>query len=285
MTAPRICRYDLHCHSTFSDGTMRPHEVVARAAARGVEALALTDHDELAGLAQAREAAERAGIRLIDGVEISVSWKSHTIHVVGLGVDPSHPALVEGLRSSRVGRFERAERMAEALERLGIPGALEGAKAYVTNPDLVSRTHFARFLVESGRAKSTQAVFDNWLGDGKPGYVSHLWAALPEAVGWIRASGGTAVIAHPGRYKIDEANRSELLGSFKDVGGEAIEVVTGSHSADEFGYWAKRAREFGFLSSCGSDFHGPRETHRDLGDLPPFPSGCTPVWEKFEHSR
>ena len=260
---------------------MRPQEVVARAAERGVEALALTDHDELAGLAEARDAAARAGIRLLNGVEISVTWKGHTIHVVGLDVDPAQPALAEGLRESRAGRFERAERMSHALEQLGIPGALEGAKAYVTNPDLVSRTHFARFLVESGRAKNTQAVFDNWLGDGKPGYVSHEWATLSDAVGWIRAAGGVAVIAHPGRYKLDEANRSELLGNFRDLGGEAIEVVTGSHSPDQFGYWAKRAREFGFLSSCGSDFHGPRETYRDLGDLPPFPSGCTPVWEKF----
>jgi 3',5'-nucleoside bisphosphate phosphatase len=277
----RVCRHDLHCHSTFSDGTMRPQEVVARAAERGVDVLALTDHDELAGLAEAREAAGRAGIRLLDGVEISVTWKGHTIHVVGLDIDPAEPTLAEGLRESRAGRFERAERMAEALERLGIPGALEGAQAYVTNPDLVSRTHFARFLVESGRARSTQAVFDNWLGDGKPGHVPHTWATLSDALSWIRAAGGVAVIAHPGRYKLDESGRAELLGSFRELGGEAIEVVTGSHSADQFGYWAKRAREFGFLASCGSDFHGPRESYRDLGDLPPFPSGCTPVWEKF----
>jgi predicted metal-dependent phosphoesterase TrpH len=277
----RVCRYDLHTHSTFSDGTMLPQDVVARAAERGVEVLALTDHDELKGLAPAREAAQAAGIRLIDGVEVSVTWKGHTVHVVGLSIDPQNATLVEGLRATRAGRAQRAERMAAELERAGIPGALEGARRYVTNPELVSRTHFARHLVESGRAKSTQAVFDRYLGEGKPGYVPHEWAALEDAAAWICAAGGIPVIAHPGRYKLDEAQRSELLGAFKELGGAAIEVITGSHTADQFGYWAKRAREFGFLASCGSDFHGPRESYRDLGDLPPLPSGCTGVWEKF----
>jgi predicted metal-dependent phosphoesterase TrpH len=274
-------RYDLHSHSTCSDGTMRPAEVVARAAARGVGALALTDHDELSGLSEARAAAAETGIRLIDGVEVSVTWNDHTIHVVGLCVDPEDAALVEGLRATRSGRAARAQRMSEELERIGIPGALEGARAYVTNPELVSRTHFARFLVESGRARSTQAVFDTYLGDGKPGYVPHQWAALEDAVSWIRGAGGIAVIAHPGRYKLDEAQRNDLLSSFKDLGGAGVEVVTGSHTPDQYAYWAQRAREFGFLASTGSDFHGPRESYRDLGDLPPLPGGCTPVWTQF----
>ena len=277
----RVCHYDLHSHSTCSDGTMRPREVVARAAERGVRALALTDHDEVSGLEEARAAAAEAGIQLIDGVEVSVTWNDHTIHVVGLLVDPGNETLVAGLRATRSGRNERAERMAAELERIGIPGTLEGARRYVTNPELVSRTHFARYLVESGRAKSTQAVFDNWLGEGKPGHVPHEWATLADAVHWIDAAGGIAVIAHPGRYKLRDAERSELLGSFRDLGGIGIEVVTGSHTPDQFGYWAKRAHEFGFLASCGSDFHGPRETYRDLGELPPLPSGCTPIWSKF----
>jgi predicted metal-dependent phosphoesterase TrpH len=260
---------------------MRPNEVVTRAAARGVTTLALTDHDELGGLPEAREAAAQAGIRLIDGVEVSVTWKEHTIHVVGLRVDPFNAVLVEGLRATRAGRSERAQRMAAELERIGIPGTLEGAQRYVTNPELVSRTHFARYLVESGRARSTQAVFETYLGEGKPGYVAHAWATLTDAVSWVRAAGGMAIVAHPGRYKLEEAERHALLGSFKDLGGIGIEVVTGSHTPDQFAYWAKAAREFGFLASAGSDFHGPRESYRDLGDLPPLPSGCTPVWSQF----
>ena len=281
MSASRVCRYDLHSHSTRSDGTMRPRELVARAAERGVEVLALTDHDELSGLEEARAAAREAGIELIDGVEISVTWNDHTIHVVGLLVDPDHGTLVEGLRATRAGRTVRAERMDAELERIGIPGTLEGARRYVTNPELVSRTHFARYLVESGRARSTQAVFESYLGEGKPGYVPHAWASLADAVSWIDAAGGIAVIAHPGRYKLDERERAALLGEFKDRGGVGLEVVTGSHTPDQFGYWAMRAREFGFLASCGSDFHGPRESYRDLGELPALPSDCRPVWDEF----
>ena len=281
MTASRVCHHDLHSHSTFSDGTMAPRDLVARAAARGVGVLALTDHDEVSGIAEARAAAAEAGIRLVEGVEISVTWNDHTIHVVGLSVDAENETLVSGLRATRAGRNERAARMSAELERIGIPGTLEGARRYVTNPELVSRTHFARHLVESGRAKSTQAVFDNWLAEGKPGYVPHAWASLSDAVDWIRAAGGVAVIAHPGRYKLHEAERNALLGAFRDLGGIGIEVVTGSHTPDQFGYWAQRAREFGFLASCGSDFHGPRETYRDLGELPPLPSGCAPIWSTF----
>ena len=273
--------FDLHAHSTRSDGVIVPAELVARGAGRGVKALALTDHDDVSGLAEARAAARAAGIELIDGVEISVSWNDHTIHVVGLRVDPENGTLVAGLRSNRAGRNERAERISAQLEGIGIPGALEGARAYVTNPELVSRTHFARFLVKTGRARSTQGVFDQFLGEGRAGYVPHVWASLGEAVSWITAAGGIPVIAHPGRYKLSEAHREKLLRSFVDLGGLGIEVVTGSHAPDQFGYWARRAREFGLLSSMGSDFHGPREGHRDLGDLPPLPPGCKPVWDKF----
>ena len=273
--------FDLHCHSTRSDGVMRPADVVQRAAAQGVKALALTDHDEVSGLAEARAAAEALDVRLIDGVEISVSWRGHTIHVVGLAIDPGSEVLLAGLRENRSGRNARAERIAAQLEAAGVPGALEGARAYVTNPELVSRTHFARHLVESGRARNTQAVFDRYLGEGKPGYVPHLWAELAPAVHWICAAGGMAVLAHPGRYKLDEARRAELLGDFRDAGGIGVEVVTGSHTPDQYGYWARRAVEFGLLASVGSDFHGPRESYRDLGDLPPLPGGCAPIWTKL----
>lgn len=276
-----ISHYDLHSHSTRSDGLTRPAEVIARAAKRGVKAIALTDHDDVSGLAEARAAASAAGIELIDGVEISVTWHEHTIHVVGLRVDPTNETLFGGLRTNRSGRTERAERISAQLERIGIAGALDGALRYVTNPELVSRTHFARFLVESGRVRSPQAVFDRYLGEGKPGYVPHEWASLADAVTWINAAGGLAVVAHPGRYKLGESERERLLRDFVEVGGAAIEVVTGSHSPDQFGYWGRRAREFGLLASMGSDFHGLREGGRDLGDLPPLPSGCVPIWDKF----
>lgn len=273
--------YDLHSHSTRSDGLLQPSAVVERAAQRGVRAVALTDHDEVSGLAEARAAAEAHGIRLIDGVEVSVSWNGHTLHIVGLAVDPRNQILIEGLRHNRSGRNERAERIAAQLDAVGIPGTLEGARAFVTNPDLVSRTHFARHLVQSGRARNTQAVFERYLGTGKPGYVPHLWASLDNAIQWITAAGGVPVLAHPGRYKLDEAERSTLLATFRDLGGVGIEVVTGSHTPDQYGYWGKRASEYGLLASVGSDFHGVRESYRDLGDLPPLPATCKPIWSQL----
>lgn len=279
MTASRNAHYDLHCHSTRSDGLMQPSALVQRAAERGVTALALTDHDEVSGLAEAHAAAAAAGIELIDGVEISVSWGAHTLHVVGLRIDPENEVLLEGLRANRAGRNQRAERIAAQLERAGIPGALEGARAYVTNPELVSRTHFARHLVESGRARNTQAVFDLYLGTGRPGHVPHQWATLEQALAWITAAGGLPVLAHPGRYKLDEGERDTLLDGFKALGGVGVEVVTGSHAAAQYGYWAKRARTHELLASVGSDFHGPGESYRDLGGMPLLPSGCTPIWE------
>lgn len=273
--------FDLHCHSTHSDGLLAPTAVVERAARRGVQVIALTDHDETSGLEDARAAAAAAGIRFVDGVEISVTWNDHTLHIVGLAVDPRNETLDQGLHRNRSGRSARAERIAAALEKIGIPGTLAGAGKYVTNPDLVSRTHFARHLVASGRARNTQLVFDRYLGVGRPGYVAHVWAGLGEAIAWIAAAGGLPVLAHPGRYKMDDASRRTLLGAFRDLGGVGIEVVTGSHSPDEYGYWGKRACEFGLLASVGSDFHGAGESHRDLGDLPALPAGCTPVWTRL----
>ncbi|HET7159000.1 MAG TPA: 3',5'-nucleoside bisphosphate phosphatase [Burkholderiales bacterium] len=272
-------RHDLHSHSTWSDGVLPPTEVVARAAQRGVDVLALTDHDEVGGLSEARAAAHAAGVRLIEGVEISVTWGGHALHILGLRIDPSNTVLVEGLRTNRAGRTERAERISAGLASIGIPDALEGARVYVTNPELVSRTHFARHLVESGRARNTQAVFDRYLGVGKPGYAPHEWASLENAVEWITIAGGIPVIAHPGRYKMDEPTRRKLLLEFKGFGGIGVEVVTGSHTSEQYGYWARRAAEYDLLASVGSDFHTPHGSYRDLGGLPPLPSGCKPIWE------
>jgi predicted metal-dependent phosphoesterase TrpH len=272
---------DLHSHSTYSDGLLGPAAVVTRAAERGVRVLALTDHDELGGLAEARAAAAECGIELIPGVEVSVSWHGKTLHVVGLHVDPDNEGLREGLLATRAGRHERAARIADELGQAGIDGSLAGARAYAMNPELVSRAHFARFLVKEGYARDTNAVFKRYLVEGKPGYVAHQWAQLGEAIGWIKAAGGMAVLAHPGRYSLDVLQEDVLLEQFKASGGVALEVVTGSHSPDQFGYWAKSAQRFGLHASAGSDYHGPSESRRDLGDLPALPAGCIPVWSNF----
>jgi predicted metal-dependent phosphoesterase TrpH len=272
---------DLHSHSTCSDGLLSPEALVERAVQRGVEMLALTDHDELAGLAGAREAAAAGGLRLVDGVEISVLWEDTTLHIVGLCVDAAYAPLVAGLAGIRAGRERRAQRMAESLDAAGITGCLEGARRYAKNPELVSRSHFARYLVEVGHARDTNAVFRNYLTPGKPGYVPHQWASLTDAVNWISGSGGVAVIAHPGRYPLNQQQCERLLGEFVAMGGAAIEVVTGSHAPAEFVTWARYARRFGLRASAGSDFHGPGEGYRDLGNVPVLPAGCDPVWAGF----
>lgn len=272
---------DLHCHSTRSDGLLAPAGVVDRAAGRGVRALALTDHDELSGLPEAAQRALAIGLQFINGVEISVTWNGKTLHVVGLGIDPGNEALGHGLQRIRSGRHKRAEAIASGLEKAGIGGTLAGARSYVTNPELVGRTHFARFLVARGVARDLQSVFKKYLTAGNPGHVPHQWAALDEAVGWIRASGGVAVLAHPGRYGLSLKDRDALLANFVEAGGRGIEVVTGSHSADQYATWANYARRFGLLASAGSDFHGPEESRRDFGTLPALPSGLKPVWDEF----
>lgn len=241
-------------------------------------ALALTDHDETRGLAEAAEAASESGIELVGGVEISVTWAGRTIHIVGLRIDPDHPVLAAGLRSNRSGRHDRAQRMADALAAAGIPGAMEGARTLAENEELISRTHFARFLVMKGYVKDVKTVFKKYLVRGKPGYVSHQWAALGEAIDWIRQAGGQAVLAHPGRYDMGKEKMGLLLGEFKERGGEALEVVTGSHTADQVPMFADYAERFGLLASVGSDFHAPGEGGRELGRLMPLPERCRPVW-------
>ncbi len=284
MPDAKICdvNHDLHCHSTVSDGLLAPAEVVRRAAANGVTVLALTDHDETGGLEEARAAAAHCGIRLVDGVEISVSWGGTTLHIVGLGIDRTHEALRAGLATTRSSRQVRARKIAEQLSALGIPYSFEGASAYAENPDLIGRTHFARFLVAQGHARDVKGVFQRYLAQGKPGYVSHQWAGLGDAVDWIRAAGGRPVVAHPGRYKVSRDEMRQLLHDFSDCGGEGIEVVTGSHSPSQFGEYAAIAREFGLLASRGSDFHAPGEGPYDLGRLPPLPAGLKPVWHDWD---
>ncbi len=271
---------DLHCHSSVSDGVLSPTEVVARAAANGVHVLALTDHDDVAGLAEAQIAADVAGITLIPGVEISVSWGGQTVHIVGLRIDPLHPDLAAGLHSIRLGRMERAQRMAADLARHGIAGAYEGADSYAANKQMVGRTHFARWLVAQGHAPDMRTTFKRFLTPGHPGYVDHEWTSLENAVAWIRASGGMAVIAHPGRYAFKAHQLLVLLNAFRALGGEGIEVITGSHHPSEYGKFADLARAFSLKASRGADFHAPGEGV-DIGCLPALPHYCQPVWQNW----
>ncbi|ARP86338.1 3',5'-nucleoside bisphosphate phosphatase [Bordetella genomosp. 9] len=272
---------DLHCHSTVSDGVLSPRDVALRARANGVDVWSLTDHDEVGGLAEAAEAAAEAGLRFVTGVEISVTWASQTVHIVGLGFDPQNTALREGLRRTRSGRADRARKIGEKLAQMGMPGAFEGALPFAGNPELISRTHFARYLVEAGFCPDVQTVFNKYLGDDCPGQVAIQWATLAEAVRWIVDAGGRAVIAHPGRYKYTPLQFAALYDEFQRLGGEGIEVVTGSHTPDECRRYADVARECGFLASRGSDFHSPSESRVDLGRLPPLPRDLRPVWHDW----
>lgn len=273
---------DLHCHSTCSDGTLQPADLIQRAAARGVDVLALTDHDTLDGLALARDAAQAVGMHFIPGVEISVTWRAQTIHVVGLDIDPSAPQLVEGLHTVRRDRLERAHRMSEALAAVGIPDVLSGALALANNPGLLSRTHFARHLVQRGVVADISQAFQHYLVPGKPGYVPHDWSALNTAVQWICAAGGRAVLAHPGRYNLSAGALDALLVDFRLAGGAAIEVITGSHAVDDYHRFEHIARHYGLFASRGSDFHGPGEGNSDFGELPHLPPSLQPVWHDWE---
>ena len=273
---------DLHCHSTVSDGTLSPHALAVRARQQGVDLWALTDHDETGGLPQAQATAQSQGMAFLSGVEISVSFAHETIHIVGLGFDIHDSTLAQGLAHTRGGRDQRAQDMAQQLAQVGIAGAYEGALRYVGNPALVSRTHFARFLVDSGVCHDTSEVFRRYLTEGKPGFVPHRWARLGDAVRWIREAGGVAVIAHPARYDLTPTEEYALFSEFSQHGGQAVEVVTGSHTPAEYAIYADMAREFGLAASRGSDFHSPQESHTDLGQLPPLPTGLTPVWELLQ---
>ena len=275
---------DLHCHSTISDGILPPAELVMHAASHGVKVLALTDHDDAGGLAIARATAEPLGLQLINGVEISVTWKRRTLHIVGLKIDPEYAPLKEGLSAIRLGRHTRAEYMATSLSKIGIHGSLEGAYQYAKE-GIISRTHFARFLVEKGYAKDTKSVFKKYLVKGKPGFHEHEWASLQQAVTWIKDSGGIAVIAHPGRYELGRTNMLLLIEEFRALGGKALEVVTGSHTPPMYQEYAKYANMFGLLSSQGSDYHGKGSSYMEMGYLPPLPAGCVPVWHDWEEVK
>ena len=274
-----ILNADLHCHSVISDGTLTPEALAERAKANGVELWALTDHDEVGGQDRAMAAARTQGLPYLTGTEISITFADKTVHIVGLGFDAHNTQLVEGLRRTRGGRGERAQEMSEGLAKVGIQGAYQGALQFAGNPELISRTHFARFLVETGVCSDTSEVFRKFLTEGKPGFVPHRWARLQEAVQWITGAGGVAVIAHPARYGFSPNEEYALFSEFKAHGGRAVEVVTGSHSSQEAVRYAETALEFDLAASRGSDFHSPDESRIDLGTLPLLPGQLTPVWD------
>ncbi|TFW30045.1 PHP domain-containing protein [Massilia arenosa] len=276
-----MLKVDLHCHSNVSDGVLPPERVAAYAHQSGVDVWALTDHDEISGIKPARAAAQQLGMQFVAGVEISVTYANETVHIVGLRVDEDNASLVQGLEATRNGRDARGRDIAAQLAAVGIPDAYEGALKYVGNPDLMSRTHFARYLVELGVCNNTPEVFRKYLTEGKPGYVPHRWASLQQAVGWIQDAGGIAVIAHPGRYKFSALVEGALFDEFKQLGGQAIEVVTGSHTPDQYPKYAELANRYGFLASRGTDFHAPGEARVEFAQLPPLPSSVTPVWHDW----
>ncbi|MBY0556739.1 MAG: PHP domain-containing protein [Burkholderiaceae bacterium] len=276
-----MLKVDLHCHSNVSDGVLTPTAVAHTARAAGVDVWALTDHDEVDGVAEARSAAQALGMQFVSGVEISITWAKQTVHIVGLQIDETHAGLCAGLAATRAGRDNRGRQIAAELDKVGIHGAYEGALKFVGNPDLMSRTHFARYLVDQGVCANIPEVFKKYLSEGKPGYVPHRWATLEESVNWIRAAGGIAVIAHPGRYKFNAMAQGVLFDEFKQLGGTAIEVVTGSHTPDQYPEYAQLAKHYGFLASRGTDFHAPGEARVDFAQLPPLPAGVTPVWHNW----
>jgi predicted metal-dependent phosphoesterase TrpH len=277
---PSIC-VDLHCHSTISDGVLSPEAVARRAAAHGVKIWSLTDHDEVSGQKVARATAHSLGMKYLGGVEISVTWANQTVHIVGLGINEDDALLVEGLHATRAGRADRAKRISQNLANLGMPGAYEGVLPFAGNPELISRTHFARYLVQAGFCSDMQTVFDRYLNDEGPANEPMVWAKLAAALSWIHAAGGVAVIAHPGRYRYTPMQFGALFAEFKDLGGQGIEVVTGSHSPPQYQEYAQVARKYGFLASCGSDFHSPTESRHDLGSMPPLPSDLIPAWQSL----
>lgn len=274
---------DLHCHSTASDGRLTPTQLVEAAAEAGVGMLALTDHDTLDGLAEAQQAALACDITLVTGVEISVRWQQRTLHVVGLDIDVNTAAMRNGLALMQQQRRLRAVAIAAKLERLGLSDALNRASAQASGGQ-ITRTHYARLLVESGMCKTMQQAFKHYLASGKPAYAAAQWVPMAEAVSWIVDAGGSAVLAHPLQYRLGTDARTRLLKDFRQAGGSALEVCSGNSRDADVMLCAADARCHQLLGSVGSDFHGPEQRWLKLGGAPPLPASITPVWTRFATS-
>lgn len=274
-------KYDLHSHSTASDGALSPAELLARAKGQGVTSIALTDHDTTAGLAEAMEAAEDIGIELIPGIELSTTWNKRCLHIVGLGINPEAESLHDGIRNLQDIRAERAKTISMKLEKKGIAGAYE-AVTQAAGEGMITRSHFADFLLSQNHVDSGQDAFDRYLGDGKPAFVATVWAELPEAVQWITEAGGIAVLAHPLRYRMTASWMRRLLAEFREMGGAGLEVVTGRSSDEDIRQSCLYAQKFDLAASTGSDFHSPDNQWVELGRLAPLPGCLQPVWELLD---
>ena len=279
-TPTAFSTFDLHTHSWYSDGHYSPSELVDRAKAQGIRVLALTDHDTTAGIREARDACQTSSIRLIPGVEVSVTWEKKTIHVIGLGIDPDEEHLQSTLSAMGLIRESRAEEMGQRLARQGISGVFEDARK-IAGVGMVTRTHFAKVLAARGHALDVRDVFGRFLTPGKPGYVSTTWAPLEEAVASIRRAGGCAVIAHPLRYRLTRTWLRRLAGEFREMGGQGIEVLSGQPSPGDMQSMRDFAIREQLRGSCGSDFHGPDEGWPKLGRVPLMPAGIEPVWSDW----
>lgn len=274
-------KYDLHCHSIASDGSLTPQNVVERASRQGVTVLALTDHDTTAGLAEARQTADRLGMRLINGIELSASYLNQCLHIIGLNVDPLQPALIEGIANQHALRTERAKKIAEKLEKKRIPGVYAAVVQAACNGE-ITRSHFADFLVANRYVNTHQEAFDCYLSKGKPAFVPTPWTELHEVIEWIRQAGGIAVLAHPLRYKLSSKWMNRMLPAFKQMGGQGIEVVTGRANEEELRLSRQYAEKHQLFASAGSDFHTPDNQWLELGRLADLPKNLTPVWELFD---
>lgn len=272
--------YDLHCHSNASDGSLSPTELVARAREKGVTTLALTDHDTTAGLAEASQAAAEQGVRLISGIELSASYHSHCLHIVGLNIQPNNETLEAGIAQQHQLRAERAKLIAAKLVKKRLPDAYPSVCAAAGNGE-ITRLHFADFLVAQGIVNDQQQAFDRYLSKGKPGYVPTQWPTLQEIVRWIVAAGGIAVLAHPLRYRLSHKWLNRALADFKQSGGIAMEVVTGRASTEDIKLSSVFAARHQLLASVGSDFHNPDNQWVELGRLTNLPPTLHPVWELF----
>ena len=277
-------RYDLHCHSTASDGALSPSALVIRAHEQGVTVLALTDHDTVDGLAEARSQAEKLNMQLINGIELSCTHLNQCLHIVGLNIDPQHPGLQKGLAIQQALREERARRIAEKLAKKGILGVYDAVVADAAGGE-ITRTHFAEYLLRHAYVSSMQEAFDRYLNKGQPGYVPTTWASLEEVVDWIIKAGGVAVLAHPLRYKLSSKWINRALIVFKASGGQAIEVVNGRGSIEEIRLAQQFAERHELFASAGSDFHAPDSPYLELGRLAELPSKLIPVWNLFSTSH
>lgn len=285
MTIPQplpLCM-DLHCHSTASDGSLSPEHLVARAAEQGVTHLALTDHDTLEGIPEAREAARNHGITLVNGIELSCVWRKNTIHIVGLDMDIDDPEFRERVAGQHQNRWRRAAAIAEKLCRhvQHCPDDILALARAAAGDDVPGRPHFARALVDAGAVKDSGQAFQKYLGSGKPGDVKAYWPELEEVVQWITESGGIAVVAHPRKYKITATKLRQLVDDFMAAGGQGLEVVTSGQSSGDLGFLAELCRRKNMLASRGSDFHFPGASWCELGRIPLLPEGLTPVWQSF----